>query len=164
MIELEKFRRMVNFDLDTTELKKIFKDTRKPYNDLRNFFEKHGFEHSQYLGYTSKQELSYSQILLIMKQLKREFSWIKQCLQDLSVTIVTDTSNFTNYLTDNISKQEYKLTSQDDRLALLQQALDENKNDNYKEKMSEIYDQIHSRCRVDNSQELFKNRFQTHKI
>lgn len=68
MIELEKFRRMVNFDLDTTELKKIFKDTRKPYNDLRNFFEKHGFEHSQYSGYTSKQELSYSQILLIIIQ------------------------------------------------------------------------------------------------
>ena len=41
---MEKTNKALNFDLITNELNKYFKDTREPYNKIKNFMLANGFE------------------------------------------------------------------------------------------------------------------------
>mgnify|MGYP006922439092 CR=1 FL=1 len=48
-------KRAINFDLDTKELLKHFKNTHQAYSAIKVFMEDNGFEHRQYSGYVSRE-------------------------------------------------------------------------------------------------------------
>lgn len=64
----QSFRKYINFDLSTNELKKHFNNTAEAYNKIKEFMTQNGFEHRQYSSYISKEPIDdydFSQILEI---------------------------------------------------------------------------------------------------
>jgi virulence-associated protein VapD len=53
-----KHRKAINFDLDTKVLESIFKNTIKPYSDIKKALLNLGFAHRQYSGYTSIEKMT----------------------------------------------------------------------------------------------------------
>lgn len=82
-----KHIKCVNFDLSTEQLLKHFPNgTAKPYELLKQFFLDKGFEHRQYSGYISKESLEETDISLILKELGKKFTWLKDCMQEFDVS------------------------------------------------------------------------------
>lgn len=53
---------------------------------LKQFFLDKGFEHRQYSGYISKEPLEETDISLILKELGKKFTWLKDCMQEFDVS------------------------------------------------------------------------------
>ena len=82
-----KHIKCVNFDLSTEKLLKHFPNgTAKPYELIKQFFLDKGFEHRQYSGYISKELLDETGISLIIEELGKKFTWLKDCMQEFDVS------------------------------------------------------------------------------
>ena len=98
-------RKAINFDLDTKELLKHFKNTHQAYSAIKVFMEDNGFEHRQYSGYVSTGYISNAATTLLTKQLNKKFKWIKDCVQKYDVTEIGETYDL-KYIFDEAKKQE----------------------------------------------------------
>lgn len=98
-------RKAINFDLDTKELLKHFKNTHQPYSAIRAFMEENGFEHRQYSGYVSTNYISDADITLITNQLNKKFKWLKDCVQKYDVTEIGQTYDL-KYIFNTSKEQE----------------------------------------------------------
>lgn len=98
-------RKAINFDLDTKELMKHFKNTHQAYSAIKVFMEDNGFEHRQYSGYVSTGYISNAATTLLTKQLNKKFKWIKDCVQKYDVTEIGETYDL-KYIFDEAKKQE----------------------------------------------------------
>ncbi len=103
----KEIKRAINFDLDTKELLKHFKNTHKAYSDIKSFMKKNGFEHRQYSGYISNNPISVSEILVLTNTLNKQFKWLKDCVQKYDVTEIGETYDL-KYIFDNAKQQEQK--------------------------------------------------------
>lgn len=67
-----KYFKAINFDLDTHKLEVLHprRNYRKAYEDLRQFFQLHGFSHRQGSGYLSDDKLSTADIYDLMDLLR----------------------------------------------------------------------------------------------
>ncbi len=100
-------RKAINFDLDTKELLKYFKDTREPYSEIKNFMEANGFDHRQYSGYISKEPISELKIIGITEKLNEKFKWLKDCIQKYDVTEIGETFDL-KYIFDKAREMKNK--------------------------------------------------------
>lgn len=107
-----KYIKCVNFDLDTKELLRHFKDTRKPYALIKDFFEKQGFIHRQYSGYISKEPISDYKLTKIINQLGTKFIWLKNCIKEFDVSNAPEKISLKNQIQNSIKKQETLLYNQ----------------------------------------------------
>ena len=98
-------KRAINFDLDTKELLKHFKNTHQAYSAIKIFMEKNGFEHRQYSGYISKEPISEFSAIKLTEKLNKKFKWLKDCIQKYDVTEIGETYDL-KYVFDDAKKQE----------------------------------------------------------
>lgn len=77
------FRKYVNFDLDTKQLKAVYPGKRytDAYLDIKRFLKKQGFEHNQGSGYISKEALPETFIYKLVKRMRKELPWVKVCVK-----------------------------------------------------------------------------------
>jgi len=98
-------KRAINFDLDTRELLKYFKNTHQAYSAIKVFMEDNGFEHRQYSGYVSKEPISEFSAISVTEKLNQKFKWLKDCIQKYDVTEIGETYDL-KYIFDEAKKQE----------------------------------------------------------
>ncbi|GHV01603.1 hypothetical protein FACS1894211_11680 [Clostridia bacterium] len=79
-------RKAINFDLDTNEMRKIFKRYTDGYRLLRKSFKKLGFEHEQGSGYISKKEISNVQAERAIRALAKQNPWLLKCVKKFKIT------------------------------------------------------------------------------
>ena len=72
----ESARKAINFDLDTSELRKTFKRYTDGSHLLRRTFEKLGFEHEQGSGYISEKEITNMDARDAIVALIKENPWV----------------------------------------------------------------------------------------
>ena len=82
-------KRAINFDLDTKELLKHFKNTHQAYSAIKVFMEDNGFEHRQYSGYVSREPISEFSAISVTEKLNQKFKWLKDCIQKYDVTEIS---------------------------------------------------------------------------
>jgi virulence-associated protein VapD len=82
----ELARKAINFDLNTNEMRKIFKRYTEGYRLIRKSFKKLGFEHEQGSGYISKREITEKQVQKAIKALVKENPWLAKCAAKFKVT------------------------------------------------------------------------------
>ena len=93
---LDELRKALNFDLDTNELKKIYK-TDDPfvrldaYRKIGKFLKSRGFTHRQYSGYITKDEMSTYNAIATVRALNQAFPWLQQCVRKFDVTSIGST-------------------------------------------------------------------------
>ncbi|MGX3044692.1 VapD family protein [Helicobacter sp. T3_23-1056] len=102
----QKYIKYIIFDLDTKQLKDIFPDTRLPYSMIKKFFEDNGFEHRQYSGYISKELLDNFDIIAIMKELGKKFTWLRNCIQEFDVSNVINEVSVKDQIINSAIQQE----------------------------------------------------------
>ncbi len=85
-----KYVKALNFDLDTHQLIEYYpgKDYHHAYEDLRKFFEQHGFSHRQGSGYLSNDKLDSSDVYDLLDMINQEMTWMKKCVHIIDVTNV----------------------------------------------------------------------------
>lgn len=99
---MKKYKRAINFDLDTKKLKKFYSNNllgyRKAYKDIKKFMESNGFEHRQWSGYISKENLSNYELAFIVAKLSNEFPWLKKCVNKFDVTNIAAQYDLTDII------------------------------------------------------------------
>ncbi len=83
-----KYHKAINFDLDTNELKKYYPRYQQAYYDLRSFFREKGFSHRQGSGYVSENKLSTADIVDIVDDFGKRYTWASTCVKKIDVTNV----------------------------------------------------------------------------
>ena len=87
MIEIDeaKQRKAINFDLSTSELRKVFGyfGTAMAYGLIKTFMLEHEFDHRQYSGYISKEPMSFIQVEDIIKKMSIEYSWLHKVVEKM---------------------------------------------------------------------------------
>lgn len=84
-IDEAKRKKAINFDLSTSELRKIFGycGTAMAYGLIKKFMLEHEFEHRQYSGYISKNPMSFIQVEDIIKKMSIEYSWLHKVVEKM---------------------------------------------------------------------------------
>ena len=98
-------KKAINFDLDTKELLKHFKNTHQAYSAIKVFMEDNGFEHRQYSGYVSTGYISDASVTILTEKLNDKFKWLKDCVQKYDITEIGETYDL-KYIFDEAKKQE----------------------------------------------------------
>ena len=87
-------KKAINFDLDTKELLKHFKNTHQAYSAIKVFMEDNGFEHRQYSGYVSTGYISDASVTILTEKLNDKFKWLKDCVQKYDITEIGITCRY----------------------------------------------------------------------
>ena len=98
-------RKAINFDLDTKELLKHFKNTHQAYSAIKVFMEDNGFEHRQYSGYVSTGYISDASVTILTEKLNDKFKWLKDCVQKYDITEIGETYDL-KYIFDEAKQKE----------------------------------------------------------
>lgn len=103
-------RKAINFDLKTSEIKKIYKSNNpfvylKAYKEICAFLENKGFTHRQWSGYTSNEPLTYAKTIQIIKELNNTLPWLKKCVNKFDITNIGDTFDLT-YIFKGSNKED----------------------------------------------------------
>lgn len=85
-------RKAINFDLSTSELRKIFGycGTAMAYGLIKKFMLEHEFDHRQYSGYISKEPMSFSTVIDLTQELSLELPWLCEVVKRMDVTSVLE--------------------------------------------------------------------------
>lgn len=104
----QSFRKYINFDLSTNELKKHFSNTAEAYNKTKEFMIQNGFEHRQYSSYISKEPIDDYDFSQILEIFARKHIWLKDCLQNFDILNVENERKIdaTKYICNAIQKAE----------------------------------------------------------
>ena len=57
-----------------------------------------GFKHRQYSGYVSLYPISMAEVVQIIKKLSSNYTWLKYCVKEFDVTIVSDEYSMKSYI------------------------------------------------------------------
>lgn len=93
---MKKYKKAINFDLDTKTLQKIFQSKNpfvymEGYRQIGIFLKSNGFKHRQWSGYISKEPMSNTEITGIVRKLNKSLPWLKQCVRKFDVTNIGET-------------------------------------------------------------------------
>ena len=85
-------RKAINFDLSTSELRKIFgySGTAMAYGLIKKFMLEHEFEHRQYSGYISKDPMTFATVFNLTNELTLELPWLCEVVKRMDVTNVLE--------------------------------------------------------------------------
>ena len=99
-------RQAINFDLSTAELKKNhpFEAGREPYEEIRSFMEKNGFEHRQKSGYISTDPMFTYDAAKVMKAASLKLPWFEKCVEVCDVTSVRSTFDLKKFLDNYLAR------------------------------------------------------------
>lgn len=129
---MKKYRKAINFDLDTKTLQKIFQ-SKNPfvymagYKQIGRFLKSNGFNHRQWSGYISMKPMSNTEITGIVRNLNKTLPWLKQCIRKFDVTNIGETfdlmfmfdkQNVKAPAKEQDSKQPYKSPKQQQQAVL----------------------------------------------
>ena len=94
-------RKAINFDLSTDALKKHYpsKHYEGAYGVMGRFLVKNGFEHRQYSGYVSVQDVTNFEINKLISEMNENFPWMKKCVKFFDVTNVGKQYDMTHLFT-----------------------------------------------------------------
>ena len=103
-------KKMLNFDFDTKALQKYYPKSnwRKAYDDVYDFLTSNGYEHRQGSGYITKANTDYLDVQSTLYEMKREFPWLKNCVNKMDVTNIGRTFDMTsifNTVNDDIIEE-----------------------------------------------------------
>ena len=87
---IEKEYRVIHFDLSTRKLKKLYPgmDYHQAYKDIQKYLEEKGFEHHQWSGYISKEELTPMEVSRCTTEMFLKYPWIRPCAKKMNASIV----------------------------------------------------------------------------
>ena len=93
-------KKALNFDLNDSLLRKYYpsKNYKKGWSDLKKYFINNGFKHRQYSGYVSKYPISMAEVVQVIKKLSSNYTWLKYCVKEFDVTIVSDEYSMKSYI------------------------------------------------------------------
>ncbi len=93
-------KKALNFDLNDSLLRKYYpsKNYKKGWSDLKKYFINNGFKHRQYSGYVSKYPISMAEVVQVIKKLSSNYIWLKYCVKEFDVTIVSDEYSMKSYI------------------------------------------------------------------
>ena len=93
-------KKALNFDLNDSLLRKNYPSNnyKKSWYDIRYFLENSGFKHRQYSGYVSLYPISMAEVVQIIKKLSSNYTWLKYCVKEFDVTIVSDEYSMKSYI------------------------------------------------------------------
>ena len=82
----DRARKAINFDLDTNEMRKVFKRYTDGYYLIRKTFKKLGFEHEQGSGYISKEGITDVAVERVIRTIVKENPWLLKCVKKFKIT------------------------------------------------------------------------------
>ena len=99
-------RQTIHFDLSTKELKKHHPHGagREPYEEIRSFMEKNGFEHRQKSGYISIDPMFTYDAAKVMKAASLKLPWFEKCVEVCDVTSVRSTFDLKKFLDNYLAR------------------------------------------------------------
>ncbi|EHL19162.1 hypothetical protein HMPREF9628_01719 [Peptoanaerobacter stomatis] len=105
--------KQIAFDLDTKSLKIYYlkNNWRKAYEDIKGFMYKNSFAWIQGSVYTSKRNMSNSNIRNIIRGLQIKFPYLNKCVRDIVVTNIGKTYKLNNLFDKDMdipTKKEYQ--------------------------------------------------------
>jgi len=101
---MRRYRKEFTFDLKVEELKKEFgeKNYTKGWEELGRFFSiRKKFEHRQGSVYCSTEKMSIVDIYVLVKELKKECPWLKNCLTRMDVADIGEIHELTDMIKEN---------------------------------------------------------------
>ena len=104
-----RYYKAINFDLDTVRLREYYPRYQQAYNDLLRFFKSNGFYHRQGSGYVSKDKLNSGDVMLLMEDFRKTFSWSSVCVKKIDVTNVGSQYDLVPALTPNEEADSFEL-------------------------------------------------------
>lgn len=79
-------RKLITFDLNTSLLKEYYnKSYTNAYYEIREYMEKHGYEHRQGSVYISKESFSLQDTLLYLQDMMDHFDWLEVCSNKMDI-------------------------------------------------------------------------------
>ncbi|MCD7765024.1 MAG: hypothetical protein LUH53_00680 [Lachnospiraceae bacterium] len=103
-------RKGINFDLDTAALKRYYPggDWHNAYNDVRQYFENHDFEHIQGSGYHSVKAMSEAKAMAVIYQMTKQFPWLNYCVAVCTIADVPVLYDITHVFEREAARLEEK--------------------------------------------------------
>lgn len=101
---MRRYRKEFTFDLKVDELKKEFGETKytKGWEELEKFFGKgKNFEHRQGSVYCSIESMSIADIYALVRELRKECPWLKNCLTRMDVADIGDIHELTDIIKES---------------------------------------------------------------
>ena len=102
-----KYYKAINFDLDTNKLKEYYPRYQQAYKELLRFFVTHDFMHRQGSGYVSKNKMTSADIVDIIDEMRKSFSWCASCVKKLDVTNIGAQYDLTELLTPGDTEESF---------------------------------------------------------
>lgn len=101
---MAKSKKQIAFDLDTNKLKEYYptENWQNAYYDIKTFLKKNHFEHTQGSVYTSKNNITFANVINIIKKINLEFSWLNVCMKDCKVSNVPKQYSLNQYFNKDI--------------------------------------------------------------
>lgn len=89
-------RKAINFDLNDNLLKKYYpsKSYKNAWRDIKMFLINNQFEHRQYSGYVSINEISMAEVGNIIGKMARKWYWLSISVMQFDVTNVGEEYSF----------------------------------------------------------------------
>lgn len=89
-------RKAINFDLNDNLLKKYYpsKSYKNAWRDIKMFLINNQFEHRQYSGYVSINEISMAEVGNIIGKMARKWYWLSISVMHFDVTNVGEEYSF----------------------------------------------------------------------
>ena len=89
-------RKAINFDLNDNLLKKYYpsKSYKNAWRDIKMFLINNQFEHRQYSGYVSINEISMAEVGNIIGKMARKWYWLSISVMQFEVTNVGEEYSF----------------------------------------------------------------------
>ncbi len=105
----------INFDLDTEALKHhdTKGDWHNAYYEVRNHFEKNGFEHIQGSGYHSLMPMSEAGAMAVIYQMTKKFLWINYCVSVCTIADVPETFDIAHVFVREAERLAQTITSEE---------------------------------------------------
>lgn len=98
------YRKEFTFDLKVDELKKEFgeKNYTKGWEEIEKFFGREkNFEHRQGSVYCSIEKMSIADIYGLVRELKKECPWLRNCLTRMDVADIGDVHELTDIIKES---------------------------------------------------------------
>ena len=110
---MDSAKKGINLDLDTEALKRHYTkgDWHKAYYEVRNHFEKNGFEHIQGSGYHSLMPMSEASAMAVIYQMTKKFPWINYCVSVCTISDVPETFYIAHVFVREAERLDYTVSA-----------------------------------------------------
>ena len=106
-------RKAINYDIDTKKYEKYTKKhSPTAYLQLRKFLKSNGFEHRQGSGYVSIENITNSDVIMLIRNMTLKFDWLAYCVEHIDVTNIGKQHSLIDYI--NKAEADRKLNDIND--------------------------------------------------